>query len=69
MDKYLVDHNMIERAQLLATGDQDDAQAAKFDRDLTTGLQAMDNSCRNFHRSPWSLQLHAAMTKKYMHLC
>ena len=66
MDKYLVDHNLIERAQLLTSGDQDDSQAEKFDQDLTIGLLAADNSCRNFHRSPWSHQLHVAMTKKYI---
>ena len=66
MDKYLVDHNMIERAQQLATHDRDDKFAEKFDHDMTIGLLAAESACKNFHRSPWSIQLHSAMTKKYI---
>ena len=68
LDKYMKDHNLVDRAIRLSTDNRDDAFAEAFDRDFTKGLLAADNSCRNFQRSPWSRTLHDAMTEKYIYL-
>jgi exonuclease III len=68
MEKYLYDHNMIERASQMLELPRDDAYAVAYDTDFTRGLLAADDHCRNFRRSPWSRRLHEAMTTKFIYL-
>ena len=67
MDKYIKDHNLIERAHSMAQDDRDDKSAETFDRDFTIGLLAADRCCKSFKRSPWSPELHIAMTTRHIY--
>ena len=51
----------------MADEDRDDALAEAFDRDFTAGLLAADRRCKSFNRSPWSQELHVAMTTRYIY--
>ena len=64
MQKYLKDHNLIERAGKMAEEKCDDEFAERFDKDFTAGMNAAEARCKNFKRSPWSRPLHDAMLTK-----
>ena len=36
-------------------------------KDFTAGLLAADRRCKSFHRSPWSQELHVAMTTRHIY--
>ena len=66
--QYMYDHNIIKRAQAMGESPRDDTAAVAFDLDFTQGLLAADAHCKNFKRSPWSPELHEAMTTKFIYL-
>jgi exonuclease III len=68
LEKYMSDHNLVDRARQMLTDSRDDDFAVSFDQDFTRGLLAADEHCKNFRRSPWSKTLHEAMTIKFIHL-
>ena len=67
MDQYMGDHNLIDRANQMADDARDDEFAEAFDKDFTAGLLAADRRCKSFHRSPWSQELHVAMTTRHIY--
>jgi hypothetical protein len=65
-DRYIKDHSLLKRSGDLLKGERDDEAAITFDKDVTAGLLAADNQCKNFNRSPWSPTLHAAVNTKFI---
>ena len=66
MDKYISDHDLLRRSQLLLQDPRNDEAAIAFDKDFTIGLLAGEQACKRHNRSPWSQSLHEAKTTKYI---
>ena len=63
---YFQQHNIQQRIQTLLESDQDNETAEALDRDITRGMITAKRQCRSHNRSPWSRDLHNAMTKLYI---
>ena len=62
MHTYFEQHDITYRVQRLARGGRDDDDAEKIDKDITTAMLSAELACKSQSRSPWSTDLHEAMT-------
>ena len=56
MDKYISDHDLLQRSQLLLQGPRNDDAAIALDKDFTIGLLTGEKACKRHNRSPFGLK-------------